>query len=414
MSDIERKVIALLSTPEHMAEAWDLGLRRDVFEEPINEALFNHIVDYWHESNTRAVPTPLVLQTDFPGVRIPNEVEEELPWLVRTLQNRFIENQAQEMMREAAVTLSEEPKETLHRLFEKAYEAAEAVAPRNSRSDMSNIDERRMRYGMREDDQQGGVTFGLHELDLHTRGLMPGELAVTGGFAKTGKSMFLVNSAVAARRAGYTPIIMTLEMAKEEIEDRIDSFFSGVSYDRLSKGQLGREELDFLRASQEELRDLGPLYVEKPQRGERTVRNMVSRARTLGANYIIIDQLSFMDSPNRHRDLKGKHSEIIFDLKDEINRESAGKIPCLLAVQFNRQTQNNGGRGSMENFANASEIEQTCDIALGLWRTREMRENRSMQLDIMGSRRCDIQSYALSWELVDNTNISVQPDVEPQ
>ena len=412
-TDLERKLIARLVDPQDMAQAWDMGLRNVVFEEPINEAMFNHIVDYWQESRTETTPTRVVLSHDFPGLHIPEQVDETLPWLIHTLQNRYVENRAQQIMIDAATTLGDDPRNTLRNLFEQAYQAAELVHPRNNRTNMADYEERRMRYGSREIEGDG-MTLGLPELDEHTRGLMAGELAVLGGFAKTGKSMYLVKAAVEARKAGYTPIVFTLEMSIEEMGDRVDAFFSGISYDRMSKGRLMMQELDELRAAQEQLAAMGFLHIEKPERGERTVRNLISRARTVGADFVLIDQLSFMDSPNKHRDNKTKHSEIIFDLKDEINREAAGRLPCLLACQFNRQTQAGDGRGQMENFANASEIEQTCDIALGLWRSREMRANHAMQLDIMGSRRSDTTSWVLDWELREGTNIAVKPDVEPQ
>src|SRR6185312_10063207 len=96
--------------------------------------------------------------------------------------------------------------------------------------------------------------------------------------------------------------------------------------------------------------------------------------RQLGADYIIIDQLSFIDGDKDYtgdRVLTAKHTDVIFELKDEIGRASAGELPCFLAVQLNRETMRtggNGGRGELWNFANASFIEQTVDMALGLWR----------------------------------------------
>ncbi len=405
---IERKLIARLSTPEEMNQAWDLGLRANVFEDPINQAIFNHIVQYWQDAAATAVPTRTVLEHDFPGVHFPEEVEESMHWLINTLQDRYVRNEAQDLMMEAAETLEDDPRASLSRLHQAAYAASELVAPRVNRSDMSNYEERRQRYSALLDVGQG-ATYGVPEIDEHTQGCADGELAVIGGFAKTGKTFWGVNAAVLARRQGFQPIFFTLEMAKEEVEDRIDAFWSGVSYDRLSKHRLETEEIRRYHQAQEELADIGRIFVEKPERGERSVRNLLTRARTLGANYVIIDQLSFMDAAvgSKSKDLKGRHSEIVFDLKDEINRESAGKLPCLLNVQFNRKSQERGGRPSMENFANASEIEQTCDIAFGLWRDPEMRSNAAMQVDIMGSRRCDNLSWMLNWELKDKSEISM-------
>lgn len=422
MSDLERLIISKLTDNSQMVLAWDMGLREEVFEEPIYRAIYNHITKYWADNHQKAVPTPYVLASDFPGVPIDETVEEATSWLVEALQNRYLENQAQTVMTAAAVAMYEDPREALSGLWQQCHTLVQVVEPRQLSSDMSNIDERRDRYLARFERRGGGMTIGLPELDNHTGGILPGELAAVGAYTKTGKSFFLAHSAVQARRAGYTPVLFTLEQDIDEMEDRVDAFTSGVSYDRLSKGRLNQSEIDQLHIGQGSLTQMGPLYIRRPPRGDRTVKSMVNMARQLGADYLLIDQLSWMDAEKDYRGDKAitlKHSDLIYELKSEISAAQAGEIPCMLAVQLNRKTQEEPrgnhrqrGQGSMENFANTSMIEQTVDLAIGLWRSREMRNNRTLQLDIMGARRCDDASWFLSWNLVDRTEISVRGPVE--
>jgi hypothetical protein len=141
----------------------------------------------------------------------------------------------------------------------------------------------------------------------------------------------------------------------------------------------------------------------------------VSRARQVGADILIIDQLSFIDADRAYTGdsaLRMKHGDLVFELKDEISRESAGKLPCVMAVQLNRAAAagGGGGRGELYNFANSSMVEQTVDLALGLWRNQEMRANNAMGLDIMGSRRCDTRSWTLAWHLSDRTEIRIREE----
>jgi hypothetical protein len=172
--------------------------------------------------------------------------------------------------------------------------------------------------------------------------------------------------------------------------------------------------MELIAAAQEEMRSSGNfLHVERPARHERTVKYMVNRCRQLGANYLLIDQLSFIDAEREYRGdkaLTNKHGDLIFDLKDEIGNDQAGKVPCFLAVQLNRDTMRDraqGGRGALHNLANSSTIEQTVDLALGLWRTSEMRANHTMGADIMGARRCDNKNWLLEWRLGTRTSFSV-------
>lgn len=233
----------------------------------------------------------------------------------------------------------------------------------------------------------------------------------------TGKTMYLCQVAAAARCAGHTPLVMTLEMSPPEIGHRIDALYSGVSYARIQDGSLSFDESRRLATAQDELRDMGSIFIEQPPRGERTVKHLTSRARQLDASILIIDQLSFMEGDREYtgeRAMTARHGDVIFALKDDINQAAAGRLPCLIAVQLNRDSvrdRSSGGRGSLSNFAHSSLIEQTVDLALGLWRTEEMRANLMMAMDVMGSRRSDLASWLLNWRLGDRTEISVRTEV---
>ena len=404
MSDFEKKLLARLTTPEAISEVWDMGIRAEVFEEPLYSAVYNFITDYWLQSQMKAAPTPFALASEFPGYKATDDAEEITSYLAESMQRRHITNRLQDMLREAAKNSVADPAGSLKALHAAAYAVSETVAPRNLRVNMADtIDARRERYGRREEKPDGlGVTFGIDMLDAHTGGILPGELAVVGAFAKTGKTMMLLHAAAKAVRKGVRPIVYTLEMSIPECEDRLDAMFSGVSYNRLSRGQLSIEEGRRLVDAQEELRSLGGIFVERPEEGDRTVTSLCSRARQVGADYLIIDQLSFMDPGQRVQTLKEHHAIIMKQLKTEISRAGM-ELPCLLAVQANRDSNKDGL--SLQSFSNATEIEATVDIALGLHRTQDMRTNHCMMLSILGSRRSDIAEYLLSWQLTERTEI---------
>lgn len=415
MSDLEKKLLAKMTSQAEIQRVWEQGIRSEVFEDPVNRLVFEWMIDYWIESQMLAAPTWVALETKFPSVQIDTDVEETTGFLIEHLKQRYSWNQLQRLLIDHATDeAADDPIKATNNLWRTAYDVAEVVAPRNTRSNMAdNVAARRQRYARREQ-QPDGLPLGFPELDEHTRGLLPGELAAVVAYTKTGKTWWLVQAAVAALRAGYTPLIMTLEQRIEEMEDRIDAVFSGVSYQAISQTTLTVPQSLELRAAQDRMAALGNVYVEKPQRGERTVKNMTSRCRQLGADYLIIDQLSFVDAEREYHGDKAttaKHGDLIFDLKDEINRDSVGLIPCMLAVQMNRQGgSRDGGRGEMFNIANSSMIEQTVDIALGLWRTPEMRTSHAMGIDIMGSRRSDLKSWIASWHLTERTEFLIREE----
>lgn len=417
MSDpLELHFLARLTNPEDIATAFEMGIGPEVFLDALSVAVWNWTLDYWRSSRMTAAPTRAVLEFEF-GVGLtsrlplPEHVEGTMTWQAGALITRYTRNEAQNIMIETAALLKDDPVAALHAMTARSMAATHAVGPRNTRSDMSNVVERRERYVEQLQAITPGQTLGIPELDAHTNGLLSSELAIVVAFTKTGKSWWLAQCAVEARRQGFTPIIFSLEQKVKEMETRIDAIYSGVSYDRLSKQRLDQNEMRQLNEAQDELRSRGLIHIERPARGNRTVSYMTNQARAVGADYMIIDQLSFMDGLkdyNGDRAMTQKHGDIVFDLKDEISSDAAGPLPCMLAVQYNRLAastarRGQGARGGLHNVANSAMIEQTADIVLSLYRSDEQRLMNVMGLDIIGSRRSDLKNYLLAWDLTEKT-----------
>lgn len=410
---LERRLLATLLDPANIERVHDMGLSPAVFEEPLAALVYEFAVQYWLDTQMTGAPTPLAIHTQmqarFPGftLEIPPDLEDA-GWLAQALMKRFATNNVQRMVQASAVTCHEDPIGTLRALMSDAYDASETILPRHSRSDMSlNVEDRRRRYSLREQGIGTGVGLGLSEIDAVTMGILPGELCALGAFSKVGKTMMLAFAAARAREAGYNPIIFSLEMPIEEIEDRMDAMFARVSYNRLSRRKLEVPELQTLHAAQSAAASLGPMRIENPDEGERSVAHLTARARHTGSNFLLIDQLSFMEETRSYQSEKQRQASILKQLKNEIGRHSRGQLPCLLAVQLRRESLDRKEGPELRDFADAAEVERTCDLLLALSRNKEQRMNHQMRFDILGSRRSDIGSWMLRWDLVNTTEIKV-------
>ena len=127
MSQLERKLLALMTTAEGMAEVVKSGLRREVFEEPIHRQVFVWMVNYWNKSGK--APTWAVMETEFPAVTLKLReecpVKESVEWLVRELDRRHSWGQLQDIAMKAAVTGCEDPTGALETLARDAKAAWE-------------------------------------------------------------------------------------------------------------------------------------------------------------------------------------------------------------------------------------------------------------------------------------------------
>lgn len=404
MSELERRLLAKLTTPEDITISSEAGIRPELFEEPLAQAVYTFIYTYWQNAQMKAAPTPWALAQEFSGYTPLEGVGEETEYLAEKLRLQYVANHLQELLRTTASQSVVDPHGALKLLRDGSHTISETVSSRRLRTNMAEtVEARRERYGQREKFPQGlGVPYGLDLLDIHTGGLLPGELAVIGGTAKMGKSMFGLHTVSQAVRQGYRPLVYTLEMSLKECEDRLDCMFSGVSYDRLIHGRLSVEEISQLHAAQEELASLGGIQIERPEEGDRTVTALVARARQYGADYLFIDQLSHIEAIGRTQTLKEHHGQVVKALNTEIGR-AGQEIPCLLAAQLRRGDE----EISMESFANAAEVEREVDIALGLSRNQQLRSNNLMRLDILGARRSDTKAWLLEWQLTTRTRIRI-------
>lgn len=416
MSDVERLLLSKMTQVDHIRKVTEIGLRAEVFEDPYHKLMFDFMVDYFQKAEMAQAPTWIVMEAEYPSIPLQHEVEETVEWCADWLQKRFKRNRVQSIAMDAAHLMEDDPDGALRTMWQQAYAAAAVVAPRNTKSDMStNVQARRERYNHDRDNADlMGVSFGLAELDEHTRGIRAGELAAVAARTKVGKSWLLANAFVSNHKTGKQPILFTLEMDIEEMEDRIDCLYSGVSYSAFTKRELSVDDIISLEAARKELDDAGCAILARPGRGDRTVKTMLTEARQQGSDLILVDQLSWIDAEHHYTGdsaTRMKHGELIADLKDDGSSASAGKLAMFVAIQLNRETMRRdaagNGRGALENFANSDMIGQTVDIALGLWRNQDMRNSNLMGLDIMGTRRCDAKSWLLNWHLNSRTEIRI-------
>ena len=98
-------------------------------------------------------------------------------------------------------------------------------------------------------------------------------------------------------------------------------------------------------------------------------------------------------------------AEVITDVAS-INREMG--MASVWLAQFNREaTKSKKGRGGLAQIGLTSQIEQIVDWAFGIGATKEMKQQEALVLDILKSRRSDLKSYMMSFELREQTSLKI-------
>ena len=278
--NLEENILSALDTPENVAKIWGLGVREDHFLAPGNRACFSFALDYWYRSDRTLAPSREVLSYEFPGLKWV-EPENSLDWLADAIKRRYRATAVTEAIEKAAKELDEDnPDAALQTLTANSWEIATKTTERRSVSSISeSYPDVITRHSQRALDQRRGAPLGFTEIDDHTFGIMPGELAFGIGYAGTGKTWFAVKSAVEALAQGFKVYLHTLELSRQDIEDRTACILTDIPYGDLTKGHLNRGQIDALKSGRDILAAMGSdLIIDHSAPDERTVQSLLGKA----------------------------------------------------------------------------------------------------------------------------------------
>jgi len=423
--DIERSFIPHLVQVDNLKIVWDKGVRSEhFFDEGVRE-LFDYSLDYYLKSEFKSTPDQDFLETKFSDyfVKHPWPEEEYLPIvLVEELLTKYRKATTQNVLLKAASILDTDPEAGISmalnslskiqsdtstreriEIYGEGYERRTNEYIDNSLSSITSWDKR-------------GIYLGWDELNDHTYGIQKGELAVVVGIPNVGKSWVGAQMALEAARRKNKVYFASLELRKDLTLMRLDCLASGVPYSRYERGQLTPAELKRLKEAREEIMEFGDyLLIDSPSRkNERTVLELYSKAKHWGADLIVGDQLSWLTTEKNYGTATNfqtlQMAEVITDVAS-INREMG--MASVWLAQFNRDAMKSGkGRGGLGQIGLTSQIEQIVDWAFGIGATKEMKASEALVLDILKSRRSNLKSWMLNFELRDRTKLEIVREYE--
>ena len=179
---------------------------------------------------------------------------------------------------------------------------------------------------------------GIQEIDSRIGGLRDGQIITIGGRPGTGKSILLTQIAVGIAERGEGALIVSLEMLKEEIADRL-------SRTRTSEN-IASLPLYFIDTTS----DLGTIVA---------LIRVACRRFKIGV--VAIDYLQLAEVPNTRNDNRERQ---IATISRRLKRLAMDlQIPILVGSQLNRESAKRG-KPSLADLRESGAIEQDSDIVL--------------------------------------------------
>lgn len=214
-----------------------------------------------------------------------------------------------------------------------------------------------------------GLKSGFRDLDNKTAGFQKGDLVIVGARPAMGKTTFAQNIAYnIAKYNNKGVLFFSMEMAANEIIERIISDVSGVDNWHIRTGNITDEEYSRVTDAMAELDDL-PLYIDDTSSMNiMELRNKARRAiHDHDIGIIIIDYLQLIQGTGRYNGNRVQEvSEVSRGLKI-LAREL--KVPVIALAQLSRSvTGRDDPRPVLSDLRDSGSIEQDADLVVFLHR----------------------------------------------
>lgn len=221
-----------------------------------------------------------------------------------------------------------------------------------------------------------GLKTGFRDLDKKTAGFQKGDLVIIGARPAMGKTTFAQNLAYNIASINKKGVLFfSMEMAANEIIDRMISDVSGVDNWKMRTGNLSDEEFSRIGDALAEMDEI-PIYIDDTS--SMTIVELRNKARRAMHDHdigiVIVDYLQLISGSDRYAGNRVQEvTEISRGLKI-LAREL--EIPVIALAQLSRNvTGRDDPRPVLSDLRESGSIEQDADLVMFLHRPDYYRQN---------------------------------------
>lgn len=221
-----------------------------------------------------------------------------------------------------------------------------------------------------------GLKTGFRDLDKKTAGLQKGDLVIIGARPAMGKTTFAQNLAYNVASINNKGVLFfSMEMAANEIIDRMISDVSGVDNWKMRTGNLSDDEFQKIGDAMAEMDEI-PIFIDDTS--SMTIVELRNKARRALHDHdigvVIVDYLQLISGSDRYAGNRVQEvTEISRGLKI-LAREL--EIPVVALAQLSRSvTGREDPRPVLSDLRESGSIEQDADLVMFLHRPDYYRQN---------------------------------------
>lgn len=206
--------------------------------------------------------------------------------------------------------------------------------------------------------QLRGLDTGFTSINDLTLGWRPGDLIIVAARTSIGKTTFAVNTSMHTSQQGKRWGVFSLEMTREQIDDRILSTLSGVDCNRIQSGILGERDFGRLAPALETMARCDYIINDKAGQNILDIRRACRRIKSDGGiDGVLIDYVQLMPGcVDRKGANRTEETTYTANKAKELAREL--NVPVILVSQLRRSE----GRPRLDDLRESGALEQAADV----------------------------------------------------
>ncbi len=222
-------------------------------------------------------------------------------------------------------------------------------------------------------DKEGisGIPSGFTDLDKETGGWQNSDLIIIAARPAMGKTAFMLSMARNIAVQHKIPLaLFSLEMASVQLITRMIASETGISSDKLRKGQMSDEEWQRLFTNVADLEN-APLYIDETP--SLSVFDFRAKCRRLvmqhGVKIILVDYLQLMTANSGKGGAGNREQEIATISRSLKAIAKELNVPVIALSQLSRSVETRPGkRPQLSDLRESGAIEQDADIVSFIFR----------------------------------------------
>lgn len=347
---------------------------------------------------------------------LPKPADEPLSYFADKLANRASYNAVLSLHPQFIAAMSRKDMEAVSEILSQMRSAiTRAEERRDVRTLQSLLPDLRDDYEAHRFGRSTGVPFGYKFVDRLTGGMQDGDIILIVGRPGVGKTYTLLNFATRAWRAGYSPMIISMEMMQLQMARRVVGIMTGLNPDQIRKGTLDSRKgayFEHLKAVGDQVIRLKPCtfvagnFMKSVGDIDMLIQEFVPDIVYVDAGYLLTPEKQSRNG-SRHEEV----AAIAEELKQVALRRS---VPIVLTVQFNRDE--SGAKDDriplLANIAGSDVLGQVASLVIAVRKGAAPNDETERRYDIIKDRDGVIGGFtteyvfspSLSFKLIKKTS----------